>query len=137
MHRSIARENGTRIIADPSLALDAITRQQVTFTRRDMVAFAHCHSDGPGQFDAVLGASQVDTTKRLLDPFRRDGAGDPSCFVRGGASHPWDHCSENSAQAAVRSPVPGLTDPLNPTSQPNPTDGIYGGTDQRRGHFYI
>jgi len=56
MHRSIARENGTRIIADPSLALGAITRQQATFTRRDMAAFAHRHSDGPGQFDAVLGA---------------------------------------------------------------------------------
>lgn len=56
IHRSIARENGTRIIADPSLALDAITRQQATFTRRDMAAFAHRHSDGPGQFDAVLGA---------------------------------------------------------------------------------
>ncbi len=56
MHRSIARENGTRIIADPGLALDAITRQQATFTRRDMAAFAHRHSDGPGQFDAVLAA---------------------------------------------------------------------------------
>lgn len=56
MHRAIARENGTRIIADPNLALDAITRQQATFTRRDMAAFAHRHSDPPGQFDAVLGA---------------------------------------------------------------------------------
>ncbi|MEM7641090.1 MAG: Ti-type conjugative transfer relaxase TraA, partial [Pseudomonadota bacterium] len=56
MHRAIARENGTRIIADPSLALDAITRQQATFTLRDIAAFAHRHSDGPGQFDAVLGA---------------------------------------------------------------------------------
>ena len=27
MNRAIARENGPRIIADPSLALDAITRQ--------------------------------------------------------------------------------------------------------------
>jgi ATP-dependent exoDNAse (exonuclease V) alpha subunit len=56
MHRAIARENGTRIIADPSLPLDAITRQQATFTRRDMATFAHRHSDGPGQFDAVLRA---------------------------------------------------------------------------------
>ena len=56
MHREIARENGTRIIADPGLALDAIIRQQATFTRRDMAVFAHRHSDGPGQFDAVLGA---------------------------------------------------------------------------------
>ena len=56
MHRAIARENGTRIIADPGLALDAITLQQATFTHRDMAAFAHRHSDDPGQFDAILGA---------------------------------------------------------------------------------
>src|SRR5450631_1642054 len=36
MHREIARNNGERIIADPSVALDAITHQQSTFTRRDM-----------------------------------------------------------------------------------------------------
>jgi ATP-dependent exoDNAse (exonuclease V) alpha subunit len=34
MHREIARGNGARIIADPSLGLDAITQQQSTFTRR-------------------------------------------------------------------------------------------------------
>src|SRR3984885_485640 len=32
MHREIARGNGARIIADPSVALDAITHQQSTFT---------------------------------------------------------------------------------------------------------
>ena len=36
MHREIARNNGARIIADPSVALDAITHQQSTFTRRDI-----------------------------------------------------------------------------------------------------
>ncbi|MBI5013095.1 MAG: MobA/MobL family protein, partial [Methylocystis sp.] len=41
MHREIARGNGERIIADPALALDAITHQQSTFTRRDMAMFAH------------------------------------------------------------------------------------------------
>src|SRR5690606_5641652 len=46
MHREIARSNGARIIADPALALDAITQQQSTFTRRDMAKFAHRHSDG-------------------------------------------------------------------------------------------
>ncbi len=46
MHREIARGNGARIIADPALALDAITHQQSTFTRRDMAMFAHRHSDG-------------------------------------------------------------------------------------------
>ena len=56
MHREIARNNGARIIADPSIALDAITHQQSTFTRRDMAMFAHRHSDGIEQFNAVMGA---------------------------------------------------------------------------------
>ena len=56
MHREIARGNGERIIADPSLGLDAITHQQSTFTRRDMAKFAHRHSDGIDQFNEVMGA---------------------------------------------------------------------------------
>ncbi|GEC14825.1 Ti-type conjugative transfer relaxase TraA [Nitrobacter winogradskyi] len=56
MHREIARNNGARIIADPSVALDAITHQQSTFTRRDMAMFAHRHSDGIDQFNEVMGA---------------------------------------------------------------------------------
>ncbi len=56
MHREIARGNGERIIANPALALDAITHQQSTFTRRDMAMFAHRHSDGIDQFNAVMGA---------------------------------------------------------------------------------
>ena len=55
-HRRIARENGARIIADPSAALDAITQQQSTFTRLDMAMFAHRHSEGIDQFNAVMGA---------------------------------------------------------------------------------
>ncbi|RAZ88597.1 Ti-type conjugative transfer relaxase TraA [Mesorhizobium hawassense] len=56
LHREIARDNGARIIADPGLALDAITHQQSTFTRKDIAKFAHRHSDGMEQFDAVMGA---------------------------------------------------------------------------------
>jgi len=56
MHREIARNNGARIVADPALALDTITRQQSTFTRRDMALFAHRHSDGIDQFNEVMGA---------------------------------------------------------------------------------
>ena len=56
MHREIARNNGARIITDPSVALDAITHQQSTFTRRDMAMFAHRHSDGIDQFNEVMGA---------------------------------------------------------------------------------
>ena len=56
MHREIARGNGARIIADPCVGLDAITHQQSTFTRRDMAKFAHRHSDGLDQFNAVMSA---------------------------------------------------------------------------------
>ncbi len=56
VHREIARGNGERIIADPAVALDAITQQQSTFTRRDMARFAHRHSDGIDQFNEVMGA---------------------------------------------------------------------------------
>src|SRR5207244_13326700 len=56
MHREIARGNGARIIADPSLGLDAITQQQSTFTRRDIAVFAHRHSHGIEQFNEVMGA---------------------------------------------------------------------------------
>jgi Ti-type conjugative transfer relaxase TraA len=56
MHREIARGNGARIIANPSLGLDAITQQQSTFTRRDIAVFAHRHSHGIEQFNEVMGA---------------------------------------------------------------------------------
>jgi Ti-type conjugative transfer relaxase TraA len=56
LHREIARNNGERIIADPSAALNAITHQQSTFTQRDIAKFAHRHSDGMDQFNDVMGA---------------------------------------------------------------------------------
>ncbi|MBA4009002.1 MAG: Ti-type conjugative transfer relaxase TraA [Hyphomonas sp.] len=55
-HRAIAERNGARIIADPGVALDAITHQQATFTNRDLARFVHRHSDGKDQFDAVMSA---------------------------------------------------------------------------------
>lgn len=56
MHREIARNNGERLIANPALALAAITHQQSTFTDRDMARFAHRHSDGLDQFNTVTSA---------------------------------------------------------------------------------
>jgi Ti-type conjugative transfer relaxase TraA len=55
-HRAIAQRNGERIIANPALTLDAITHQQATFTRRDLAAFVHRHSDGKEQFDTAYNA---------------------------------------------------------------------------------
>jgi len=56
LHREIARENGERIIANPGIALDAITHQQATFSNRDMAMFVHRHSDGQDQFNAAMSA---------------------------------------------------------------------------------
>ncbi|WP_312794630.1 Ti-type conjugative transfer relaxase TraA [Tianweitania sp.] len=56
LHREIARGNGERIIADPQLALNAITNQQSTFTQRDLARFVHRHSDGMEQFNTVMVA---------------------------------------------------------------------------------
>jgi Ti-type conjugative transfer relaxase TraA len=55
-HRAIAERNGARIIADPGIALEAITHQQATFTNRDLARFVHRHSDGKDQFDQVMSA---------------------------------------------------------------------------------
>jgi Ti-type conjugative transfer relaxase TraA len=58
-HIEIARSNGAKILANPWIALDAITHRQATFTTRDFAMFAHRHSDGKEQFDAVMGAVRV------------------------------------------------------------------------------
>jgi Ti-type conjugative transfer relaxase TraA len=55
-HHDIARANGEKLLANPALALDAITRQQATFTNRDLAMFVHRHSDGKEQFDQVMAA---------------------------------------------------------------------------------
>ncbi|BAV66690.1 Ti-type conjugative transfer relaxase TraA [Sphingobium cloacae] len=72
-HARIARENGEKIIANPTVALDAITRSQATFTRRDLAQFAFRHSDGKDQFDQVMSAVR---TSRELVALGKDGRGE-------------------------------------------------------------
>jgi Ti-type conjugative transfer relaxase TraA len=79
MHREIARNNGARVIADPSIALDAITHQQSTFTRRDMAKFAHRHSDGIDQFNEVMGAMR--SSPDLVE-LGKDGRGEDRFTTR-------------------------------------------------------
>lgn len=79
-HRAIAQRNGERIIANPKLALDAITHSQATFTRRDLAAFVHRHSDGKDQFDRVLSAVQSAADIVALG---RDGRGQERFTSRG------------------------------------------------------
>jgi len=71
-HTRIARENGDRIIANPNVALDAITRQQATFTVRDLATFAFRHSDGKEQFDQVMGAVRASPELVALGKDGRD-----------------------------------------------------------------
>jgi len=53
-HRAITRRNGERLLAEPELALDALTQQQSTFTRADLARLVHRHSDGAAQFNAIM-----------------------------------------------------------------------------------
>jgi Ti-type conjugative transfer relaxase TraA len=71
-HRRIARENGAKIIADPNVALDGITRSQATFTTRDLATFAFRHSDGKEQFDQVLAAVRASPELVALGKDGRD-----------------------------------------------------------------
>ncbi len=71
-HTRIARDNGDKIIAKPSIALDAITRQQATFTTRDLATFAFRHSHGKEQFDQVMGAVRASPELVALGKDGRD-----------------------------------------------------------------
>lgn len=71
-HARIARDNGERIIANPSIALDGITRQQATFTTRELAVFAFRHSDGKEQFDQVMAAVRASPELVALGKDGRD-----------------------------------------------------------------
>jgi ATP-dependent exoDNAse (exonuclease V) alpha subunit len=72
-HCDIARRNGEKIIAEPKIALDAITHQQATFTKRDLAMFIHRHSADKEQFDYALNA--VQSSPDMIE-LGRDGRGD-------------------------------------------------------------
>ncbi|WP_031309333.1 Ti-type conjugative transfer relaxase TraA [Sphingobium sp. C100] len=72
-HCALAQRNGERIIADPSVALNAITHQQATFTRRDMAMFVHRHTDGKEQFDQAMSAVRASPELVALG---KDGRGE-------------------------------------------------------------
>ncbi|MGR4891028.1 Ti-type conjugative transfer relaxase TraA [Sphingopyxis sp. LARHCG72] len=72
-HLDIARRNGEKILADPSIALDTITHHQATFTNRDLAMFVHRHSAGTIQFGAVMGAVKASPDLVALG---KDGRGE-------------------------------------------------------------
>lgn len=71
-HLRIARENGARIITDPTIALDAMTHQQATFTREDMLRFLHRNTGSEAQFEVARNA--VRTCPELVQ-LGEDGRG--------------------------------------------------------------
>jgi Ti-type conjugative transfer relaxase TraA len=53
-HEALARRNGERIILDPTLVLEALTRQQSTFTRRDLARVVARHTADADQFATAM-----------------------------------------------------------------------------------
>src|SRR6202050_3578018 len=51
--REIARENGERILIDPTIALKGLTHGQATFSRQDLAKFLHTRTDRADQFQAA------------------------------------------------------------------------------------
>lgn len=72
-HLDIARRNGEKILANPSIALDTITHSQATFTNRDLAMFVHRHSADTIQFDMVMGAVKASPDLIALG---KDGRGE-------------------------------------------------------------
>jgi Ti-type conjugative transfer relaxase TraA len=72
-HRAIAHANGEKLLANPALALDAITHTQATFTTRDLARFVHRHSEGKEQFDHVMAAVRASPELVALG---KDGRGE-------------------------------------------------------------
>lgn len=71
-HREIVRRNGEVLAANPSVGLNAITRQQSTFTDHDLMRFAHRHTDDAEQFQRALSAMRTSPEMVALG---KDGAG--------------------------------------------------------------
>ena len=71
-HVEIGRRNGERIIAEPAIVLDAITRQHSTFTRRDLARFVSRHTTDAAQFTVAM--ARVEASPELVR-LGQDGRG--------------------------------------------------------------
>ena len=72
-HERIARDNAERILADPSIATRALTRNQSTFSTKDIHAFAKRHSANETQqaevFAAIRNHSELVQVQEYKDCF--------------------------------------------------------------------
>ena len=63
-HRAIARRNGETLLAEPEIALRALTQQHSTFTRPELARLVNRHTDDAEQFSAVM--AKVETSPDLV-----------------------------------------------------------------------
>ena len=71
-YRRISFENGRRIIADPAIALDHLTRYQSTVTHDDILKYVHAHCDDSQFYEAVEAVTSSDELIRIEDnPYDR------------------------------------------------------------------
>ncbi|MFT9291433.1 Ti-type conjugative transfer relaxase TraA [Gluconobacter oxydans] len=71
-HLGIARRNGDRLLAEPSLVPETLTRHQSTFTRQDLARFVDRHTADPEQFVQVM--AKVEACPELV-ALGKDGRG--------------------------------------------------------------
>jgi len=63
-HQRIARENGEFLLERPEIALDALTKEQSTFTHQDLARFVNRHTQDEAQFNQVFAT--VKASKELV-----------------------------------------------------------------------
>ena len=126
-HRAIARNNGATILANPEVGLDALTRTQATFTRRDLALFAHRHSDGKEQFDQVLAAMRGADALLALG---RDGQGNERFTTVG--MRGIEEALVRNADALARSAHRVSSFVVDRTVRATAKRGMILGTEQRR-----
>ncbi len=88
--RHCPRQWARRFLANPAIALDAITRTQATFTTRDLAMFVHRHSEGKEQFDQVMAAVRASPE---LVKLGKDGRGQERSTSRDMIDTEARHCS--------------------------------------------
>lgn len=63
-HQRIAYENGQVLLEQPEIALDALTKEQSTFTHKDLARFINRHTQNAEQFNQVF--SKVKSCRGLV-----------------------------------------------------------------------
>ena len=60
-HQRIARENGELLLLRPEMALDALTKEQSSFTHQDLARFINRHTENAEQFNLVFEKVKAST----------------------------------------------------------------------------